>query len=128
MSIDTASFRTLLQQRLDDVLRRNAEVNDRLRHAAGLPADWEERANILAEDDALAGLDAEEREEIAATRAALDRIGEGTYGSCARCGRSIAEARLRALPLAITCVTCAAGLAAVGHRSACSVRQGPTGS
>lgn len=107
--IDTASFRTLLQQRLDDVLRRNAAINDRLRHAAGLPADWEERANILAEDDALAGLDAEEREEIAATRAALSRIGDGTYGSCARCGRPIAEARLRALPLAITCVTCAAG-------------------
>ncbi|MFN7147743.1 MAG: TraR/DksA family transcriptional regulator, partial [Myxococcota bacterium] len=84
-------------------------VNDRLRHAAALPADWEERTNILDEADALAGLDAEEREEIAATRAALARVGEGTYGRCARCHRPIAEARLRALPLAITCVSCAAG-------------------
>src|SRR5262245_24876611 len=39
---------------------------------------------------------------------ALQRLGEGTYGICARCGREIAHERLEALPYAIYCITCQA--------------------
>ncbi len=105
--MDTA--RTLLNQRLSDVLARNARVNDRLRRTAALPDDWEERAVLLQDDEVLDGLDAEARAEVAAIRAALLRLEDGSYGVCARCGAPIGEARLRALPFAITCVSCAAG-------------------
>jgi RNA polymerase-binding transcription factor len=37
---------------------------------------------------------------------ALGRIDEGTYGTCARCGREIPEERLEAVPYATLCVTC----------------------
>ncbi len=37
---------------------------------------------------------------------ALDRLEHGTYGTCLRCGRSIAEARLEALPWAEHCIDC----------------------
>jgi RNA polymerase-binding transcription factor DksA len=37
---------------------------------------------------------------------AMLRLGGGTYGLCADCGGKIAEARLEALPFAVTCRNC----------------------
>jgi RNA polymerase-binding transcription factor len=37
---------------------------------------------------------------------ALERLDDGSYGSCARCGRPIPEDRLDAVPYAILCVSC----------------------
>lgn len=107
--MNTESFRALLNDRLADVVRRNHKVNHRLRHVSGIPDDWEERAVALQDEEVLEGLDHEARAEISAIRAALERLNNGTYGVCAGCGDGIAEARLRALPFAITCVECAAG-------------------
>ncbi|MGH9043203.1 MAG: TraR/DksA family transcriptional regulator [Acidimicrobiia bacterium] len=38
---------------------------------------------------------------------ARERLAEGTYGRCERCGGAIGLERLRALPTATTCVGCA---------------------
>jgi DnaK suppressor protein len=38
--------------------------------------------------------------------AAIERIDQGSYGICARCGKKIAPDRLEALPYAIYCITC----------------------
>jgi DnaK suppressor protein len=35
---------------------------------------------------------------------ALERIAEGTYGVCERCGKPIEKARIRALPYATLCI------------------------
>jgi DnaK suppressor protein len=35
---------------------------------------------------------------------ALEKLDEGTYGSCDVCGRPIPEGRLEALPWAVLCV------------------------
>ena len=40
--------------------------------------------------------------------AAIGRMDEGRYGTCARCGQKIAPDRLEALPYAIYCITCQA--------------------
>jgi DnaK suppressor protein len=37
---------------------------------------------------------------------ALERVRDGSYGLCEECGRSIPQARRRALPGVTTCVTC----------------------
>jgi RNA polymerase-binding protein DksA len=37
---------------------------------------------------------------------ALGRIEAGTFGTCVRCGRSIAEDRLEAIPYATRCIDC----------------------
>lgn len=37
---------------------------------------------------------------------ALGRIEEGTFGTCVRCGRPIAEERLEAIPYATRCIDC----------------------
>jgi DnaK suppressor protein len=38
---------------------------------------------------------------------ALEKIEDGTYGICDRCGRLIPEARLEARPWSVLCVDCA---------------------
>jgi RNA polymerase-binding protein DksA len=42
--------------------------------------------------------------------AALGRLDAGTFGTCVRCGRPIAEARLEALPWAAHCIDCQAAI------------------
>lgn len=39
---------------------------------------------------------------------ALDRIADGTYGTCRACGQAIPRQRLEALPYATCCVDCEA--------------------
>jgi RNA polymerase-binding protein DksA len=43
---------------------------------------------------------------LAAIDVALGRIDEGTFGTCARCGKAIAEERLEAIPYATRCIDC----------------------
>ena len=43
---------------------------------------------------------------LAAIDGALDRIEQGTYGTCIRCGKEIAPERLEALPYAELCIDC----------------------
>jgi RNA polymerase-binding transcription factor DksA len=37
----------------------------------------------------------------------LDRINQGTYGRCGKCGKEIPQERLEVLPYALMCITCA---------------------
>ena len=46
------------------------------------------------------------RLEMSAIRSALDRLDNGTYTECAKCGRSIDPRRLVALPTTTTCLPC----------------------
>jgi DnaK suppressor protein len=43
---------------------------------------------------------------LQAVDAALAKLDDGTYGTCARCGRPIATGRLEALPWAAHCIDC----------------------
>lgn len=44
--------------------------------------------------------------ELAETRAALERIEDGSYGRCATCGGAIGRQRLLAFPAARLCIDC----------------------
>jgi DnaK suppressor protein len=46
------------------------------------------------------------QELLVQVEAAIKRMDEGRYGTCARCGQQIAPDRLEALPYAIYCITC----------------------
>lgn len=48
-----------------------------------------------------------EQRELDEIDAAMQRLGAGTYGVCAACGRGIPHDRLRARPMAALCVACA---------------------
>lgn len=94
-----------LKARLAELIGRAENIEDELRHE--LDPDSSEQAVDLADDEALAGVDEVLRGEIADIRAALLRIENGSYGSCAVCGSDIAENRLKALPTATRCINCA---------------------
>jgi RNA polymerase-binding protein DksA len=69
--------------------------------------ELEERAQEEREARLLVQFDDREKHEIAEIDAALRRLAEGIYGTCERCGDSITEARLQALPATRFCVACA---------------------
>lgn len=91
-----------------------AELEDRLsrieRDLAEPPdADSSERAVQMEDDEALEGQAAMIANEIASVRRALERIADGSYGECVRCGNEIAAGRLEARPEASLCIECASG-------------------
>ena len=95
-----------LKSRLSELTGRVAEIDSELREP--LPADSEERATYLENQDAFEGIGKSEIQEIRQIGEALRRIAEGTYGVCAQCGADIDPKRLRALPDATRCISCAA--------------------
>ncbi len=97
--------RALLEGRLIELGARLTSIDEEL--AAPHTADWEDlaterEADEVLEATALAGL-----AEIPQIRAALRRIVDGSYGICARCGETIEEGRLDALPWTPHCRSCA---------------------
>ena len=95
-----------LKARLSELRTHLAKV-DRELHKS-LPADSEEQAIELENQEALEVIARTEATEINQIEAALKRISEGTYGTCAKCGGPIEPRRLKALPTAVTCVSCSA--------------------
>lgn len=45
-------------------------------------------------------------EQLSLVREALERLREGSFGSCVQCGTTIGEKRLEALPWTPYCITC----------------------
>ena len=68
--------------------------------------DSQERAGEVENDDVLTQLDEMSLAELHQIREALRRMQNGTYGTCAGCGRPIGVERLSAVPTATTCVAC----------------------
>jgi DnaK suppressor protein len=101
-SEDIAKF---LKTRLSELTGRVAEIDSELRKP--LSADSEEQATDLENQDALVGIKNSEIQEIRQIQGALTRIAEGTYGVCVQCGTDIDPKRLKALPIATRCISCA---------------------
>lgn len=115
MSIDTQRFRTALLEERDRVEKALANLRDD--HPGSLGEEVEETAapneNHLAET-ATATLGREidytlgehSGEVLSQIDQALERIDDGSYGTCANCGREIAPERLEAYPWASLCIDC----------------------
>jgi DnaK suppressor protein len=76
-----------LKIRLSELTSRVAEIDSELRKP--LPADSEDQATDLENQDALEGIEISEIREIQQIGEALKRISEGTYGVCSQCGGDI---------------------------------------
>ena len=70
--------------------------------------DWEELATEREGDEVLESIGVSGQAEIRQIRAALQRMDEGEYGFCAKCGSEIGEERLDVLPHTPFCRNCAA--------------------
>jgi len=98
----------------EDLLRRQQELKgrvDAIAQGAGrgtpLDPDFEEQAVERQNDEVLDALDEAARRELAEIGSALARMERGEYGVCQTCGEAIPVPRLRAVPFASRCVSCA---------------------
>jgi DnaK suppressor protein len=89
MSVDADRFRTLL-------LEERERVEDALHPADTATATLDHELDVSLEESST--------EVLAAIDAALQRIDDGTYGICTKCGREIAEERLEARPWSQLCI------------------------
>jgi len=115
MSIDSERFRTTLLEERDRVRAAIDYLHEE--NPGSLEDETEEILgsvdNHLAEA-ATATLDREidytleenAEQVLQQINEALERIDDGTYGTCQRCSRSIAEERLEARPWATLCIDC----------------------
>lgn len=98
----------------DSLLRRRDELNARLSaiaQGAGrgrpLDPDFEEQAVERQNEEVIDALDEAAHRELTQIAGALARMERGEYGVCTVCGETIPERRLRAVPYADQCVSCA---------------------
>jgi DnaK suppressor protein len=80
----------------------------RVQHARDLMARQHDDGHASdAEREVDVALSEQDRAQLAALDAALQRLAAGTYGRCEQCGEPIAAARLQARPEALHCLACA---------------------
>lgn len=95
---------TLLARRAE-LLGRIAGIDDRLDEP--VDKDREEAATETEDDEMLQSLGDLERTEVMQIDAALDRIANGSWGMCVKCGDPIEAKRLELLPETPFCAGCA---------------------
>ena len=103
------------EARKQQLLNRRKELTTRLTSIeAELDShqskDWEELAVEREVDEVLEGLGDQGLQEVRQIDLALERIEDGTYGECQKCGDLVAEARLDLLPHTPLCRNCAASV------------------
>lgn len=110
-----AAIRDALDAERQDTLARitalRREFDGIVESSAGVATDDEhdpEGATIAFERAQLAALLDQADRHLGELDHALERLRQGRYGRCERCGRPIAAERLAARPAARTCITCAA--------------------
>jgi RNA polymerase-binding transcription factor DksA len=105
VTVDLEDVKRTLEDRLAQLDARVSKIEKDLRKPGS--KDWTERATERENEEVLDQLNATERGEIEAIQAALERLREGRYTTCSKCGESIVLRRLEALPYTSLCVSCA---------------------
>lgn len=103
-----AAARAETQVRVAGLEREFRQILD----GAGAAGDDDEHdpegATVAFERQHVAALLADAREHLAQIDLAQQRLHEGSYGVCERCGQPIGADRLAARPVATRCLACAA--------------------
>ena len=102
----TDTYKARLEARLEELNTRLHTIDDALDSPHS--KNWDEAAIERESDEVLEEMGQEGLQEARAIRAALQRIADGTYGMCVKCGEEISPERLEAVPYAALCRNCAA--------------------
>jgi DnaK suppressor protein len=104
---EVARYRKELSAQLTSLLVHGGEmVHDMVARDDGLVPDPNDRATAEADRIQVLRMRDRDRKLIPKIRAALQRIDEGTFGTCESCGGRISAARLKARPMATLCIGC----------------------
>ncbi|MGD9714754.1 MAG: TraR/DksA family transcriptional regulator [Thermomicrobiales bacterium] len=107
-------LRNVLTERRGELQRELAHLEDELRDLSveqddergGTGNHFADDGSSLGEQERISTIGGDFREQVTQIDQALERIAEGTYGTCRRCNQEIAEERLEAIPYAPYCIHC----------------------
>lgn len=103
---DIEYFRKLLNQMLDDILRKGEETIEDMTESPEVYADPADRATAESDRSFTLRLRDRERKLIKKIQQTLHRIEDGTFGECEECGDEISIERLKARPVTTLCINC----------------------
>lgn len=79
-------------------VRELGDVDDNFADSASATAERAEKLTLIEQTN----------ERLGDVERALQRMDDGEYGICERCGREISASRMEARPMSVLCVDCAA--------------------
>ncbi|MCZ7463228.1 TraR/DksA C4-type zinc finger protein [Rhizobium rhizogenes] len=106
--MNVESYEKILRDRQRELYRRLHRIEADFEQPRN--PDDEERATERNNDEVLDEMGQVGQDELRAIDAALDRMTRGTFGTCMKCGKTISEERLKAVPYTPFCQECAAAL------------------
>ena len=99
-------FKDLLEQRLQELLSNvDGTVTDMTGDVESFP-DPTDRASLESDRNFTLRIRDRERKLIGKIKEALERIEEGSFGICEKCGGDISFKRLQARPVTTYCIEC----------------------
>jgi DnaK suppressor protein len=108
--VSTDTIRASLEALRDDLRTqlgaRGANPDDDTMDESQLETQFADAAQTTAERDKELRVVEKLRDQLIMVNRALDRVAEGTYGTCERCGAVIPPERLEALPYVTLCLDC----------------------
>ncbi len=106
--MDNEAVKQRLLARRDELRSREASANAGLRQQPDLSnGDYADVATQSEQNGLLSALSRTADAELKRIDAALQRLRDGRYGVCMRCGEPIEPERLQAIPDTSRCATCA---------------------
>lgn len=103
---DFSYFKELLTKQLDELLQRADRTVGSLLEISGSAADPLDRATLDSERDSTLLIHTRENHLIEKIKIALEKIEDGTFGTCEECGEPIPMARLKVRPVTAHCIEC----------------------
>ncbi|PYQ48399.1 MAG: hypothetical protein DMF78_21350 [Acidobacteria bacterium] len=100
------TLRTMLEERRREIVDKLRTIRETLPAQRLDVQDAEEQSVTDFAKDMEFALVQMKADTLSRIDEALHRLDAGTYGTCAECGRDIAEPRLKALPFAVLCRDC----------------------
>jgi RNA polymerase-binding transcription factor len=103
---DIEYFRKFLEKRLEELLSHaDNTVSGMTTPKENFP-DPTDRASLEADRNFMLRIRDRENKLIKKIKRALDRIENGTFGVCEKCGEDISVKRLKARPVTTLCIDC----------------------
>jgi DnaK suppressor protein len=103
---DIEYFKDLLTNRLEELLSHaDNTVSGMTAPKENFP-DPSDRASLEADRNFMLRIRDRENKLIKKIKKALERIDDGTFGVCEKCGEDISASRLKARPVTTLCIDC----------------------
>lgn len=99
--------RTAVEATIHDASRALGQLFDAQRDVAADDEHDPEGPTLSLQRAEAEAMLAQSRRHLGEVESAIARLDDGSYGSCATCGRDIQPDRLEARPYAMDCITCA---------------------